>query len=154
MNTSNEFDSIGKRTTYKVPDGFFEQFSEKTLRIAKQREQKRKNILTLWRTIGIAASMTAVALLAGYWMSEPNIPVTSPIVQNTKSEIRPSTDQTELIRQPQTIPEMKQPAQQKIVTSGNDQEGISAVLSDMSDDELLLLAAMYKNDPFLEESPQ
>ena len=74
MKADNEFDGIGKKTTYKVPDGFFEHISERTLSKAKQRELKRRKTLMLWRTVAVAASLSAIAIL-GYYMYEKSKPL-------------------------------------------------------------------------------
>ena len=75
MNT--EFKEIGRKSTYKVPDGFFEKVSEKTLLMAKQREQNHRNMIITLRTFAAAASLFAFALI-GYFILKPE---TKQIVQ-------------------------------------------------------------------------
>ena len=48
---------------------------------------------------------------------------------------------------PEEVPE-------KIIGEGNDNEEITDVLADLSDEELLQLAALYKADVFISESDQ
>ncbi len=126
MKADNEFDGIGKKTTYKVPDGFFEHISERTLSKAKQRELKRRKTLMLWRTVAVAASLSAIAIL-GYYMYETEKPEIQMIVQSKNPDIK------------QTI------------SQENNVEELTTVLADMSDDELAQLEAMFKADPFMEE---
>lgn len=58
---NNIFDQVGRRTPYKVPDGFFEQ-SEQTLRA--QIPNHKSKIINLKWAYGIAASLV---LAVGIW---------------------------------------------------------------------------------------
>jgi len=157
MNENKEFQDIGKNTSFKVPAGFFEEFSEKTLLKAKQRELLRRRKLVLLRTAAVAASLVAVFLL-GYFIPDSDLKMKSkptitanqsvehPIIQN--QEI---TKQTTVIEIGKTVPE-KVP--ESIIAAEINSEEIDAVLADLSDDELLQLAAMFKTDPFISESAQ
>lgn len=66
MNKDLEFEDIGKRTPYKVPDGFFDRITEMTLAEAKKREARLKSARRkYWLT---AISMTGVAALIVFGM--------------------------------------------------------------------------------------
>jgi hypothetical protein len=153
MKEETEFQEIGKNTPYKVPDGFFEKISEKTLRKAKQREQNRRKMLITLRTFAVAASLSAIALLA-YFMPGTEEPVIKQMVQNKQTEVKDTIRLTDAITKKITIAEIKKGAPVKTTYKETKPEGITDVLSEMSDDELLQLAAMYKSDLFIDESPQ
>jgi len=87
-------------------------------------------------------------------MSEPGKPETYPIVQDKQPEVKQKIGQVQVISSPQISAEIKKVIPQKTIAKENYKEEISAVLADMSDDELLQLAAMFKTDPFMGESPQ
>lgn len=153
MLEDNEFQGIGKKTPYKTPDGFFEQVSEKTLLIAKQRDQNDRKIRVLWRTVVAVASMAAIVLL-GYFILVPDTKnETSLIVQNKQPVEEQMSQKQEVIRQSE-VAEIKTAKPEKIISEVNSTEGVNDVLSELSDEDLLQLAAMIKTDPFISESVQ
>ena len=153
MKEETEFQEIGKNTPYKVPDGFFEKISEKTLRKAKQREQNSRKILIKLRTFAVAASLAAIALLA-YFMTGTEKPEIKQLVQSKQTEVKDTIRQTESVTKKISIAEIKKEAPVKTTIKETKPEEITDVLSELSDDELLQLAAMYKSDLFIDDSPQ
>lgn len=153
MKSNNEFDKIGKKTTYQVPDGFFEQVSERTLLKAKKQEENRRKNLIIWRTVALAASLLSFAML-GYYMTNSEKPETTPIAQQLQPTTKQPIDQSKIIPVPSKVTEIKRGVLQTTNPKENYIEELSTVLSDMTDDELLQLAAMYKSDLFIGESPQ
>lgn len=157
MNENNEFQEIEKKTSYKVPDGFFEQVSEKTLLKAKQGELLRRRKLVLWRTVAVAASLAAVFLL-GYFIPNTHIKLESKqtVITNQSAEL-PIIQNPEITKQT-TVTEIGKADPEKdherIIAEETDEEEIGDVLADLSDDELMQLAAMFKTDPFISEIEQ
>jgi len=151
MNEDTEFQETGKKTPFKVPTGFFEHISEKTLLKAKQREQNSRKMLIVLRTFAVAASFSAIALL-GYFITETEKPEIKQEVQNKQTEIKDTIQPTKVIDKQITIAEIKKVAPAKAIIKETHPEEVTDVLSEMSDDELLQLAAIYKSDPFIEES--
>lgn len=158
MKENIDFQGIGKNTPYKVPAGFFETVSENILQKAKQREQNRRKNLILWRTMAVAASMAAVFFL-GYIISGPDIKQESnQLVQNNQPVEQQIVGQKQEITKKPTVAEIRkaepEKVPEKIIAEENYTEAIGDVLADLSDEELLQLAAMYKTDPFINESEQ
>ncbi|MBV5315107.1 MAG: hypothetical protein JZU47_17525 [Prolixibacteraceae bacterium] len=157
MKQLDEFPEIGKKLPYREPVNFFEGLSEKTLQQAKLKEQNRRRNLILWRTLAVAASISALALL-GYFMYEPELVVSPLIVQEKQPVERPIIKEREIAQQPEIGKEIKKEVTEKVpektVAERNDTEEIGDVLADLSDEELQQLAAMYKADPFMSESEQ
>ncbi len=151
MNEDTEFQEIGRKSPYKVPDGFFDQVSVKTLQKAKQRELNSRKILIALRTFAVAASLSAIALLT-YFVTETEKTETKQLVQNKQTEVKDTIRQTEVIAKKITVAEIKKEAPVKTTIIETKPEEIRDVLSELSDDELLQLAAIYKSDPFLEDS--
>ena len=157
MNENNEFQEIGKNTPYKVPAGFFEQVSEKTVLKAKQRELRRRRKLVLLRNVSVAASLAAVFLL-GYFIPDTDIKVESKqtVITNQSAE-RPIIQNTEITKQ-STVTEIGKTVPEKVpdrtIAVETNSEEIDDVLADLSDDELLQLAAMFTTDPIVSESAQ
>jgi hypothetical protein len=161
MKEVTEFEEIGRNSQFKVPEGFFEQISEKTLQKAKQREQNHRKIILTLRTFAVAASLFAIALL-GYFMSDAGKPEVKQIVQTKQIEKKINEtrqlDKKQTIRQTAktdkqiTIAEIKKVAPAKTDMKEIIPENLTDVLPELSDDELLLLAAMYKADLFIDES--
>ena len=156
MEPIDEFRDFGKKLPYQEPTGFFEHLSEKTLQQAKRREQSRKKSLVLWRTIAVAASLSALAIL-GYYRFETEKPVINPIANEQQPVEQQSIKNPEVEKQSE-VAEMKkivpEEVPEKIIGEGNDNEEITDVLADLSDEELLQLAALYKADVFISESDQ
>jgi len=156
MDPTDEFRDLGKKLPYQEPTGFFDQLSEKTLQQAKLREQRHRKSLVLWRTVAVAASLSALALL-GYYLFEPEKPELHQIVQGKQSVELQINPKQEIPEQPE-VAEIKKAIPEKltetIVAEENNTEEIGDVLADLSDEELLQLAAMYKADPFISESEQ
>jgi hypothetical protein len=152
MKKDTPFQDIGKETPYQVPSGFFEQISEKTLLKARQREQSRKRKLTLWRTMAVAASLVAFAFI-GYLKFDIERPETKLIVQERYVET-PIAIQKQEILEPPVVSEKPAIAPEKEIPKVNEDEDISNILSDLTDEELLQLAAIVKTDPFMEVAQQ
>jgi hypothetical protein len=106
--------------------------------------------------VAVAGSLSALAWL-GYFMFEPERPVNYPIVQEKQPVEQQIVPKQEIPQQPE-VAEIKKASpekvSEKIVAKENNTEEIADVLADLSDEELLQLAAMYKADPFISESEQ
>jgi hypothetical protein len=156
MKPTDEFRDFGKKMPYHEPAGFFEQLSEKTLQRAKRRELSRKKRLVLWRTIALAASVSALALL-GYYLFEPEKPVKNPIVLEQQPVEQSPVNNQEIVRTPEVLEiteSVSEKAPDKIVVEENNAEEIGDVLVDLTDEELMQLAALYQADLFISESEQ
>lgn len=157
MIENNEFQEIGRTNYYKVPDGFFEQVSEKTLLKAKQRELVRRRKLVLFRTVAVAASLAAVFLL-GYFIPNNGIKQKSKPIITANRLVDHQIIQNNEINTQKTSPEIGKTVTELVplttIDEATNPEEIDDVLADLSDDELLQLAAMFKTDPFISESAQ
>ena len=152
MEENNEFQKIGKKLPYKVSEDFFGQISEKTLREAKVRKQHKGKHIFLWRSVA-AASLIAAAVLIGFLViNQPEetkltaqndqIKTEQAIKQESPAQIQPVIE-----KKPTKTPE-------KAKSVEADNEKLTDVLTDLSDEELFQLAAMIKTDPFIGESIQ
>ena len=63
MNSEFDFDKIGKQTPYKVPAGFFDEITTRTLEKAKERERKSKT-RRIYAAVSVAASLLIVVSFA------------------------------------------------------------------------------------------
>lgn len=154
MEEDIEFQGIGKKMPYVAPDGFFEEVSEKTLQKAKEREQNHRKIRVLWRTVAVAASLVGIGLFGYYWVEPERAETKIVVVQEKQIEsIQPILEIHEIAKQ-QVVAEIKNVAPEKTVEKVKIPESLNDVLADLSDEELLQLAAMYKTDQFINESEQ
>jgi len=161
MTEKNEFQQIGKATPYKVPEGFFEQISEKTLQKAKQREEKRRKKVVLWSSVSVAASLTALFVIGYLMMYHPQSPgndtlanLEQPVEQKTVPPV--VEDSQRLVAKEVPMPvvaEVRKPVPEKSTVQSaakeTTEENLNDVLSAMSDEELMQLAAMYETDQFV-----
>jgi len=139
-----EFHGIGKNTFHKAPEGFFENISERTLQKAKQREQMHHKRLILWKRVSIAASLAA-AIFIGYL-------IFNPVNQDSKQIVLKKQSIEQQILLPESIKHKS--VTEKTIAGENNTEGLGDVLHDLSDEELLQIAAVYNTDPFIGDSEQ
>jgi hypothetical protein len=149
MKEEIEFEKIGKNIPYEVPEGFFENISQRTLQEIKQRELRKKKVWFLTRIGAIAASLALLVSIA-FFLSRQGI-------DKDKEEL---TDQKRVESpQKQEIPG-KAPVDKKIMVGKavpeksapiiDQNEEIDDILPDLSEEDLLQMAALYKADPFNE----
>lgn len=63
MKTDFDFDRIGRREPYRVPDGFFDTLEDRIVARAKASEQRRVPRWRLWLTGVASAAAVAVVLI-------------------------------------------------------------------------------------------
>jgi len=151
-----EFYPGGKENPFKVPADFFETITGKTLQLAKERERNSKKTRLLWYTISAAASIAALFSLSVFLQNLEKMPVSNLVAQDTQLVVQQNTQHAsiikkEIIERKVDSPKLKKP---DISKTSADKELIVDVLSDLTEDELVQLAAMYKTDPITGESIQ
>lgn len=157
MEPFEEFRNAGKRIPYEVPDDFFKKFPQETLFAAKQRERKSRHILYVWRSLAVAASLAVFAVVGYFMIRTDKLPESRTFVQETplneqSSEIKPVEPKPRTMAESgksRTVKE-SEPIPDKLILT----EKMDEILADMTDDELIQLAAMIKTDPFIVETEQ
>lgn len=149
MNQPDDFQKFGKRLPYQEPDGFFEGFSECTLETAKQRTQR--SLTVVWKTLAVAASIAAVVIL-GHLIQEKELPPTTSAVDTNTIEVPAIQDSKKDNMQTPVVAEWKKENSQDKVFVPENEENVNDVLADLSDEELMQMAAMFEADLFTEES--
>ena len=143
MENEQLFKEIGKKTTYKVPTGFFDQISERTLAKAKQEEIKHREIHFKWIVLVAAASLISFVILGQYLFKSEN-PASTSGSQIVNSQIV----NNELKAVPETI-KWKGNAIKGDDQVENSAEGLNSILNEISDEELSQLSAEIKTDVFM-----
>lgn len=149
----DEFQEIGKKLPYQVPDGFFDHLPQNTLNRARNINQKTKSVVLLWRTVGVAASLVAAVFLVTLLL-KPGKQENHLLVQEhqpkTEKLIEPAP---KAVEEPTSQVVKNDPPQEKVpeVTTTED---LTDVLADLSDEELMQLNAMYQSDPLIGEEMQ
>lgn len=152
MEPNDEFQDIGKKLPYMAPDNFFEKTAMKTLQEAKIRERRSRQIIYLWQSVAVAASLTALAIL-GFFMFQRNETTEIQVVaQENKPTEQTVADKVE--EQKSVEISVVEEAAQKNMTEKKQTENIDEVLADLTEEELLQIAAMIKADPFAGEYEQ
>lgn len=152
MEPNDEFQDVGKKLPYMAPDNFFEKAAMKTLQEAKIRERRSRQIIYLWRSVAVAASLTALAIL-GFFMFQRN---ETTDIQVVAQENNP-TEQTvaDKVEEQKSVEiSVVEEVAQKNMTEKKQTENIDEVLADLTEEELLQMAAMIKADPFAGEYEQ
>jgi hypothetical protein len=161
-----EFQKIGKKMPYSVPDGFFDRITEKTLEEARSREKISRKPFVLWRTMAVAASI-AILFTVGYLLFTPSSvkqtgqaflekpAINHPDVPEPEPEIIPDPQAEKTINsQSTTFRETNNLSDQSKEINEDDiyEADLNEVLSALTNEELLQLASMYNTDMFLEEA--
>ena len=141
---------------YSVPDGFFDRITERTLEEARLREKSRRKHVLIWRSMAIAASLTALIAI-GYLVINLLKPGnTGQAVQNMTSGLQEEVKIEEFREVTDSIPVKNDYAdkntESKSTNRSMNEEGINDVLTSLTDEELLELAAIIKSDMFIEET--
>jgi hypothetical protein len=159
MKTDDGFRHIGKETPYKIPAGFFESITENTLQqaILSEKNHKRNNIRRM--VLSVAASVAVLFFLGYYFIQNPAVKTPLNMVagktqtsgQIIIQEKQESADQIAALETMKTSPVKSsvRKTTEKIMA-----EGLNDVLSDMSDEEIQQMAAMYNSDTFINEITQ
>jgi hypothetical protein len=168
MEDNFDFDKVEKRMPYKVPEDFFDKVTESTLAEAERRNTIKKEARFNWPAISMAASL--VLLLAfGYVfylnrteqkshvavLDKPTEKVTPseiaakteiknptsatvvpPLIEKAKNQVTAETTKTA------TVTKQKP----ELLTQADKPESLDEVLANISDDELMLLAAVAETD--------
>jgi hypothetical protein len=155
MKTESEFPQIGKRMTYKVPEGFFERITDETIAEARKRERSRGKLILIRQIAGVAAVMMAL-ILAGYWMMN-RMDHPSLTVEQLPGGLPDDTCLQNPIISVQKDNMASQSAAKKKVHESPDMDlsgdaNLEDLLASLPDDELLFLAAQSEADIFTEEN--
>ncbi|MEJ8801866.1 hypothetical protein [Pontibacter sp. H249] len=166
MKEDFDFNRVGKRMPYKVPPDFFEQVTQSTLAEAERRGNKHKQpVLFVWRAMAVAASL-AILLTVGYFVYtankayEPAIATTETgqqqnapvIVEQPTNEVKEETETAPAKPEEQTLAAITKPEDPSIkprtnqLTNSKMPETLDDVLATISDEELMLLAAVAETD--------
>lgn len=141
---------------YTVPDGFFEGITEKTLEKARQREKARRKYILIWRSMAIAASLTAL-IVTGYLLINL-LPLrdTGQTAQNINAGPQIEVQNEELAEVKDSLPVKEDfdnnESEATTTIEEMDEEGINDLLTSLTNEELMELAAMLYSDMFIEET--
>jgi len=153
MKQSDEFPEIGKKLPYQEPKDFFDQISAKTLERAKQHKRGQEKRLIFWRSVAVAASLAAIVFL-GFLIQNSGRPDEIVNVQEMQADTSIISGQNQQMKKLPIVEHVKNDVAVKSAPEIKSTEDMNDVLADLSDEELMQLAAMYKADPFTDESMQ
>lgn len=154
MEEEHDFNKIGKQLPYTTPDGFFDRISEKTLQKAKQ-EWGRNRIGKVVLKVLITSTTAAAVLLIGFLLLKPEgSPKITKAASSTEGVAQQAVAQSQLeeVHRMEGVPKMNVVKEVKTVEEAvGSAEEVGDVLADLTDEELLQMAAMYRVDPFISE---
>jgi hypothetical protein len=157
MEPIDEFKGIGKKMPYKVPDDFFEHAALKTLQEAKRREHESRKAIYSWRSVAVAASLAVIGFVGYFMLNKDAKPETQIVVQDSKPVVQPIVGIKVVQPSVDTLPAKKVISQEKVqpaVVKEVPSENMDEILADLTEEELLQMAAMIKTDPFSGEFEQ
>jgi len=150
-----DFHQFGKKTTYQTPADFFETISEITLELAKKRKRSIHRKRIIWITTSVAASLLALLSIGVLFQNLGTMPDNELIAQDSQQIVikkNQVVDKLPATKSSYKISLAKPTANKKVETA--EKELVNDVLIDLTDDELLQMAAWYKTDPFTSEAIQ
>lgn len=158
MGPIDEFKGIGKKMPYKAPDDFFERAALKTFQEAKRRERESHKTIYLWRSVAVAASLAAIGFVGYFLLNNDAKPETQIVVQDSTPVAQPIKEPEVVQPSVDTLPaeEMIMPEKTLRPTAATEgpNENMDELLADLTDEELLQMAALIKSDPFEVEQEQ
>lgn len=158
MEPIDEFKGIGKKLPYKAPDYFFESVALKTLQEAKRRESESRKTIYLWRSVAVAASLAAIGFVGYFMLNNDAKPETQIVVQESKPAVEPIIEPAVVQPSVDTISAKESIKPEKVapptVATEEPNENMDELLADLTDEELLQMAALIKSDPFEGEQEQ
>jgi hypothetical protein len=150
MKQTDDFLKFGKPLPYQEPDGFFDGLSQRTLEIAKQRTRNHNKLKIVWKSMAVAASIAALVFLGFLIQEKQPEPVVAEIHTQT-IETPVVQEQTESpIQEPTIVSEQKYP--EKEISTALAEENVNDILAELTDEELLQMAAMFEADLFTNET--
>jgi hypothetical protein len=178
MKEEFDFEKIGKQMPYKVPSDFFENITEQTLSEAEDRVAAKpvKNISLLW-SLSVAASV-ALLLIAGYFIYTVNLKEDKLIAEsnNNTDQVTQIPDESDTSFAPENehAPVNKISGSQysgrvanvntkPAIATGTEslakqqaagqkrKETFAEILKDISDEDLLQIAAIAESDLYVYE---
>lgn len=149
MNNDLDFKNIGKGTLYEVPEGFFDQITEKTLAEAKRRELRRVSIRRKYWLA--AASLTGVAALIVFGIfSDLNKSVLN---NNFAADSLLNISAQNTANSNDTATGISVTGSSVVTNTAVNSE-IDKILSSLSDEEINLLADLSYSDVFFDQPQQ
>lgn len=150
MKNDFDFEKIGKKIPYSVPDRFFEDITKTTLEKARLRERKIKirKLLVLYSS---AASVLILIAIGFLLMTGKQIESETAIVQSVTEEKILQDIQPEEIFKTDTV-KIQINAEPEIQSVAQDQENsVEELIAGMSGEELQELEIIVNSEIFLEE---
>ena len=164
MEDNFDFDKVGKRMPYKVPPAFFDKITETTLAEAERRSgfAKKQVSIKWWPAMAVAACL-ALLLAIGYALytgrsvndsrmavseqekAEQTLTPDEKLEAPAPTEEQPTLAQVEVKTQPEKKVAEEKPKPTISPKTGK-AESLEDVLASLTDDELMLLAAVAETD--------
>ncbi len=145
MNKEFDFDRIGKQIPYKVPGGFFDEITSRTLIKAREREQKAK-IRRIYTAVSVAASLLIMISVALFLKTGQPVIQTENVVVQPAEPVKPLSESV-TTNTTEPLP-TKEKAEMPVIEKPETWEKL---LAEMTDEELVVLADDLDDELFSDE---
>ena len=154
MEHNMEFDKTGKKLPYKVPDGFFRDFSGKILEQARKREKRKKIILLVVR---LSAAASVLLLLTLGYIFLPGLREVQSTVADKTTE--PVENQALAFKEKDDPAPSKGRVAETEITTVNDKttiesrksENLESLLAELTAEELATLEGFLSTEIYIDE---
>lgn len=151
MSSAFDFEKLGKKNPYPVPDGFFETITSRTLEKAKKRERqlKTRRIVVVFSA---AASFLILVLAGTMLLNQGHRTKTAPMVEIKATDTEMISDSVfEATTSTNPTQETKAPVVHPQTGNTKHEESIDDLLAEMDDTELMQIAEMLAGELFVDE---
>jgi hypothetical protein len=170
MEDNFDFDKVGKRMPYKVSEDFFEKITESTLAEAERRNSIKKETTWFSRPAMVVAASLVLLLAFGYVFylnrtdqKDKVAVVDEPTETTAPAEMAANTETNDPLGPIIVVPPVPEKAKSQVIAEttktathskpksaqlakAEKPESLDEVLANISDDELMLLAAVAETD--------
>lgn len=146
MKKEIDFDKIGKQTPYKVPPGFFDEITNRTLEKAKAKERK-SIIRRIYTVVSVAATVLIVVSFAVFLNNSQSKHQPENVVVAEPVEPEKPVDDSISARSEKVVKTEKQTGKTIEVKP----ETLDNLLAEMTDEELRQLADDLNDELFVDE---
>jgi len=151
MNKEYDFEKIGKKNPYPVPDGFFDAITNQTLEKAKKRERhlKIRKLIIAWSA---AASVLVIVSIAILFSTRTQYPEQSNLTVIRPTETIISIDSTSKVENELQAEQKNADAKPEFEpVPVNSSETLDDLLAEMDETELLQMAELLSGELFIDE---
>jgi hypothetical protein len=150
-----QFHEIGKKIPYQVPDGFFDDITWKTMAEVKKRNRQGRKMIIFWSALSLVATLTLLITIRLPQLPKTGVAEKEPAETSLQAQVSSEDwDHPAANGSPEKGLDRsteRKPGEVKDDVP-DDSRALAELLSTLTDEELLQLAARFTNDLLTEST--